>query len=247
MRRLLSVVALTFFIAADAPAVAQMPITPGPGGVPIAPGLPVPGYTPGGTGAAGVEIAPGPAARDIPMSRIGPGGVLMAPQPDPYPDRDKPTVRLGPGCGNDPSCLPILPETLAVTITSRDSRDAAAGQAPEVGHAPDAPIDSIHDLFAALRTCWEPPAREQAKAGMQMSVRFSFKRSGETVGPPFLTYATRGSTPETRQIYRRAIDASLERCKPLHFSETFGGAIAGRPISVRYIDDRTTTAASPQP
>ena len=239
MRRLLSVAALAFFIAAAAPAVAQMPITPGPGGVPIAPGLPVPGYTPGGTGAAGVEIAPGPAARGVPMSRIGPGGVLMSPQPDPYPDQDKSTAKLGPGCGNDPSCVPILPETLALTITSRD--------APP-GHAPaDAEIDSIHELFAALRTCWEPPAREQAKAGMQMSVRFSFKRSGEIIAPPFMTYATRGSTSETRQVYRKAVDASLERCKPLRFSKTFGGSIAGRPISVRYVDDRTVSAASPQP
>src|SRR5262249_30059583 len=157
--------------------------------------------TPGGTGAAGVEIAPGPAARGVPMSRIGPGGVLMPPQPDPYPDQDKPTARLNPGCGNDPSCVQILPESLALTITSRDA-------AP--GHAPDAPIDSIHDLFAALRTCWEPPAREQAQAGMQMSVRFSFKRSGEIIAPPFLTYATPGSKAETRQVYRRAIDAALE-------------------------------------
>jgi hypothetical protein len=239
MWRLVAVAALMSFIALDAPAVAQMPITPGPGGIPIAPGSPVPGYTPGGIGPGGVEVAPGAAARDVPMVRIGPGGIPLPPRPDPYPDRDKPTARLDPGCSNDPACVPILPETLALTITSRD---AAPGEAPA-----DAPIDSIHDLFAALRTCWEPPARERAQAGMQMSVRFSFKRSGEIVAPPFLTYATPGSTAETRQVYRRAIDAALERCVPLRFSKTFSGAISGRPISIRYVDDRSMSAASPQP
>src|SRR5262249_13175115 len=107
--------------------------------------------------------------------------------------------------------------------------------------------DSIHELFATLRTCWEPPAREQAKAGMQMSVRFSFKRSGEIIAPPFMTYATRGSTAETRQVYRRRGAASPGPRQPPRGAQAFGGSIAGRPISVRYVDDRNMNAASPQP
>jgi hypothetical protein len=70
---------LTIFIELDAFAFAQMTVTPGPGGIPIAPGSPVAGYTPGGIGLGGVEVAPGPAARDIPMDRIGPGGVPFPP------------------------------------------------------------------------------------------------------------------------------------------------------------------------
>jgi hypothetical protein len=234
----LSAATFTLFIAMGAPALAQMTVTPGPGGIPIAPGLPVPGYTPGGIGPGGTEVAPGAAARDVPMYRIGPGGIPFPPRPDPRPDENN-AMRLQPGCGNGGPCE-ILPQNLALTITSRD---AGAGKEP----SSDAPIDSIHDLFTVLRACWEPPAREQAQEGVQMSVRFSFKRTGEIVGPPFVTYTTPGTKPDTKQVYRRAINTAIERCVPLRFSKTFAAAIAGQPISIRYVDDRIMQVGLPQP
>jgi len=241
MSRLLSAAALTFLIGLEASALAQMTITPGPGGIPIAPGSAVPGYTPGGTGPGGVEVAPGPAARGVPMDRIGPGGVPFAPRPDPYPDPNNSAARVQPGCdGNQPCGPEILPQTLALTITSRD---AGPGKAPSA----DTPIESIPDLFAALRTCWEPPAREEAQEGVQMSVRFSFKRTGEVIAAPFVTYTTPGTKADVKEVYRRAINAALERCAPLPFSKAFSAAIAGRPISIRYIDDRIMSAGSQHP
>ena len=65
------------------------------------------------------------------------------------------------------------------------------------------------------------------------------------IAPPFVTYATPGTKTETKQVYRHAINASLERCAPLPFSKAFGAAIAGRPISIRYVDDRVMSEASP--
>jgi hypothetical protein len=241
MARRSAATALMLLIGSAAPALAQMMTTvPGPGGIPLAPGLPVPGYTPGGIGPGGVEVAPGPAARDVPMYRIGPGGVLFAPRPDPRAEPSIATAPL-PTCPNGVPCLgEILPHTLVLTITSRD---AETGRAP----APDASIDSIHDLFAALRACWEPPAREHAQEGVQMSVRFSFKRSGDIIAPPFVTYTTPGTPAETRQVYRRAIQTSVERCAPLPLSKGFAAAIAGQPISIRYVDDRSMQAGAPQP
>jgi len=49
---------------------------------------------------------------------------------------------------------------------------------------PDHDLDSIGDLFAALRSCWSPPPADTAREGMQMSVRFSFKRTGEMIAAP---------------------------------------------------------------
>jgi hypothetical protein len=43
-----------------------------------------------------------------------------------------------------------------------------------------------------------------------------------------------------RDTYRESIDAALQRCTPLHFSEGMAGAVAGRPIAIRYVDERTT-------
>ena len=99
-------------------------------------------------------------------------------------------------------------------------------------------LDTIRAMFDALRACWVPPTKDEALAGMQMSVRFAFKRSGEIIATPRVTYATPGVPPETRDVYRGAIAAALERCTPLHFTDGMAGAIAGKPIAIRFVDDR---------
>ena len=71
-----------------------------------------------------------------------------------------------------------------------------------------------------------------------MSVRFSFKRSGEMIGPPRVTYATAGVAGDVRDTYLKAINASLDACLPLKFTGGLGGALAGRPIAIRYVDNR---------
>ena len=71
-----------------------------------------------------------------------------------------------------------------------------------------------------------------------MSVRFSFKRSGEMIGAPRLTFSTSGVPADTRATYLKAINASLNACLPLKFTDGLGGALAGRPIAIRYVDNR---------
>jgi len=133
-------------------------------------------------------------------------------------------------------CLPQYPfplgENLQLTVESAKSHE---GKPVESDH----PVDTIADMFAALRACWRPPEDDEARSGMQMSVRFAFKRDGAIIGEPRVTYTTPGVGDETRQVYRRAVAQALERCTPLPFSAGMGGAVAGRPIAVRFVDDRT--------
>jgi hypothetical protein len=103
---------------------------------------------------------------------------------------------------------------------------------------PDHDLNTIGDLFAELRSCWSPPPTDVAREGMQMSVRFSFKRSGEMIGPPRVTFATSGVPADTRDTYLKAINASLDACIPMKFTDGLGGALAGRPIAIRYVDNR---------
>jgi hypothetical protein len=103
---------------------------------------------------------------------------------------------------------------------------------------PDHDLDSIADLFAELRSCWSPPPADSAQAGMQMTVRFSFKRDGGIIGAPRLTFATEGASADVRDTYLKAINASLDACMPLKFTGGLGGALAGRPIAIRYVDNR---------
>ena len=138
---------------------------------------------------------------------------------------------------NHGPCIPEIDypygENLQLTIQTVPPKDDAAKYV-----RPDHDLDTIGDLFAELRSCWSPPPADAAREGMQMSVRFSFKRSGEIIGAPRMTYATAGVSPDIRETYLKAINASLDACVPLKFTGGLGGALAGRPIAIRYVDNR---------
>jgi hypothetical protein len=94
-------------------------------------------------------------------------------------------------------------------------------------------------MFAALRACWVPPPKPEARHGMEYTIRFALKRDGTLIAPPRMTYASHDAPAAKRDIYRIAIDAALKRCTPLHFSMGMAGAVAGRPIAIRFVDERT--------
>jgi hypothetical protein len=129
-------------------------------------------------------------------------------------------------------CVPTLPsigDGLRITVAER----AAAG-----ARSPRGRINSLQELRWALSACWEPPPLNEAFQGMEMSVRFSFRRNGELIAPPRVTYTHNDAGPEIKRAYRQAIDDAIARCTPMPFSEKMGAAIAGRPISIRFIDNR---------
>jgi hypothetical protein len=142
---------------------------------------------------------------------------------------------------------PLYPfgENLQLTIVTAasepkiDSPDATIGSEAEATKADaDHRLDTIRDLFGALRACWVPPPPDEARPGMQMSVRLSFRRSGQMFGAPRVTYTSPDAPPAARVVYHEAILTALERCTPLPFTAGLGGAIAGRPIAIRYVDNR---------
>ena len=165
-----------------------------------------------------------------------------------------------------PQYLPPIGQDLRLTIVSTDSAkseqeappkpEPAAKQQPtseEKGtseqQAADAseekPLDSIRAMYAALRGCWVPPPKDSARHGTQYTIRFAFKRDGEVVAPPRVTYASHDAPDEVRDIYRDAVNAALARCTPLHFSDGMAQAVAGRPIAIRFVDNRSTDKSQP--
>jgi hypothetical protein len=155
-----------------------------------------------------------------------------------------------------PYYLPPIGEDLRLTIVSTDDNvradsNAAAAKNDQAGGetdtADDHPLDSIRDMFAALRACWVPPPKDEARHGMEYTIRFAFKRDGEILAPPRVTYASHDAPADVRDVYRDAVNAALKRCTPLHFSDGMGGAVAGRPIAIRFVDNRTVdNTKSPQ-
>jgi hypothetical protein len=193
------------------------------------------------------------------VATIGAAGAALAQTP-----QSQCSVRSGRPC--HPSfcsvfhrgpCLPYYEppfgEDLRLTVVSTDDNgpDMAAKSDQTNGDsgaaADDKPLDSISAMFAALRACWVPPPRDEARPGMQYTVRFAFKRDGDIVAPPRVTYASHDAPPDVRDIYRDAVAAALKRCTPLHFTDGMGGAVSGRPIAIRFVDDRTADTSKMQP
>jgi hypothetical protein len=131
-------------------------------------------------------------------------------------------------------CLPDIPypfsDSLRLTVQSRPPERRAP--------RPDTPLNTISELFDALRVCWIPPPLERSSPGTQITIRFSLNRAGHIIGEPHYTYSTPSLSPEVRSAYQQAIAATLRRCTPFSLSAGLGGAIAGRPIAARFVDDR---------
>jgi hypothetical protein len=132
-------------------------------------------------------------------------------------------------------------EDLRVTFVSTDDDN------PSNNGGTDNTLDSVRAMFAALRACWIPPPKDEARHGMEYTIRFAFKRDGEITAPPRMTYASRDAPPQLRDVYRDAIDAALRRCAPLHFSDRMADAVTGHPIAIRFVDDRTIAGNKAQP
>ena len=131
-----------------------------------------------------------------------------------------------------PYDLPPIGEDLRLTIETTDDNAA------NINGAEQPELDSIRAMFAALRACWVPPPKDEARHGMEYTIRFAFKRDGEIVAPPRVTYASHDAPADVRGNYRDAVNAALKRCTPLHFSDGMGAAVAGRPIAIRFVDNR---------
>jgi hypothetical protein len=104
--------------------------------------------------------------------------------------------------------------------------------------AEPARLNTMKDMGAALQACWVPPPIDQSRPGMQITVQMSFKRNGELLGQPRITFESAGASDDERLAYRLAVAQMLKRCSPLPFTDALGNAVAGRPFTMRFIDDR---------
>ena len=113
--------------------------------------------------------------------------------------------------------------------------------------APQGQINTLNELGAALRTCWIPPSLDRSRAGMQVTVQMSFRRNGELFGKPKVTFESSGASDDERLAYRIAVAAMLKRCASLPFTDALGNAVAGRPFTMRLVDDRKLKQAENAP
>jgi len=118
-----------------------------------------------------------------------------------------PNARQAPFRGN----LRPIGQDLRLTIVSTDENDPASnpggdidkdgGDAVKAAH--EKPLDSIREMNAALHTCWMPPPKDSARHGMEYTIRFAFKRDGEIIAPPRVTYSSPDGITRRSRVHRR--------------------------------------------
>lgn len=135
----------------------------------------------------------------------------------PFDDPDERQEQLEPS--------PSLPESLGGTIRPNPEARSVSR------------IDRIADVFAAIQSCWRPPAGS-GYSGQEITLRMSFKRNGEVLGQPRITYYRTGTEADQREPFTRSVREAFAQCTPLPFTESLGRAIAGRIFTFRFIDAR---------
>jgi hypothetical protein len=101
-------------------------------------------------------------------------------------------------------------------------------------------IERIRDVFSAMRACWRPPVFRDGPTGLQLTLRTSFNRNGQAIGKPQITYFRSGGDRDARDRFAASISDAFRRCMPLPFTPALGSAVAGRPFTFRFVDDRQT-------
>ena len=116
-----------------------------------------------------------------------------------------------------------------------------------VAQTPQPPVNTLSEVMAALRACWVPPPLDQSRVGMQITVQMSFRRNGELLGQPRITFESPGASDDQRLAYRIAVAKMIKRCAPLPFTDALGNALAGRPFTIRFTDQRKFREAENAP
>jgi hypothetical protein len=107
--------------------------------------------------------------------------------------------------------------------------------------AQPAQLNTIADIFARLRACWQPPDPARARRDLEITVVVSFTRTGEILGHPRVTHESEQGDDNDRLLYRIAAMEALQRCVPMPFTEGMAGAVAGRPLAIRFRNRKPPT------
>jgi hypothetical protein len=105
-------------------------------------------------------------------------------------------------------------------------------------------LNTIRDVFGALRACFAASPFGDNSQDLAATIRFSFTRDGHILGEPRFTYVQAGISAGAKQSFEQAIGHALLSCAPFSFTDGLGGALAGRPFSIRIVKPAKAPARS---
>ena len=107
----------------------------------------------------------------------------------------------------------------------------------QAGEPGQVPVDTLKALYPALAACWRVPEGLERFERAEITARLSLRRDGSVIGTPQVTFAKTPGDTKTRDILIRATLDAIARCTPVRLTPGLGGAIAGRPLALRFIYD----------
>jgi hypothetical protein len=113
---------------------------------------------------------------------------------------------------------------------------AAVGCALVVPHssatASDAPANTLRELFGKLNDCLVTP---KGNIGSELTIVFSLRRDGALLGKPKITFAKLPGDISDQRKFAEGVETAFDKCLPVAITDGLGGAIAGRPLSMRFV------------
>lgn len=93
------------------------------------------------------------------------------------------------------------------------------------------PVNTLRQTWEALYACWEPPAGSE---GMEITLMFSLRRDGTLIGRPRATWSKLSGSSNDQRAFVASVLTALDRALPLPLTDGMGGAVAGRPLALRF-------------
>jgi hypothetical protein len=95
-----------------------------------------------------------------------------------------------------------------------------------------APANTLQELYAQLDHCLVVP---KGVPGSQITVVFSLKRDGSLLGQPRISFSKLPGTDVEKSAFVEGVASAFDKCLPASITDALGGAIAGQPISMRFV------------
>jgi hypothetical protein len=100
----------------------------------------------------------------------------------------------------------------------------------------ETPLDTLEQLRAHLESCGGPDLI--LGEDQEVTLRFAFRANGTVLGTPRATYVKGAENAAMRAALTASARGAIEKCTPLSLTKGFGGAIAGRVYTIRFIGRR---------
>jgi hypothetical protein len=92
--------------------------------------------------------------------------------------------------------------------------------------------NTLQELFSQLDHCFAAP---KGATGSEVTVVFSLRRDGSLLGKPRISFAKLSGPATDQRAFAEGIASAFDMCLPALITDGLGGAIAGRPLSVRFV------------